>query len=131
MQKIHVFLIYGTDMNTLIKQLNFELESLCIWFKPNKLSLNAQKTFYMVFHRARLKTIDNSSMNIIMDNQILTKVNSIKYLGIIIDHKLNWLDHITYGKTEISKGIGIMYKARKYLNKNSLNIYAMLTYIHA
>ena len=110
------FLINGTDMNTLIKQLNVELESFCIWFKSNKLSLNTQKTFYMVFHRARLKTIDNSSMDI------------------IVDHKLNWLDHITYVKAKISKGIGIMYKARKYLNKNSLKhlyhayIYPHLTY---
>ena len=62
------FLINGTDMNKLLKQLNFELESMSIWFKSNKLSLNTQKTFYMVFHRARLKTIDNSSMDIIMDN---------------------------------------------------------------
>ena len=36
-----------------------------------------------------------------MDNQILTKVNSIKYLGIIVHHKLNWLDHITYVKAII------------------------------
>ena len=49
------FLINGTDMNTLIKQLNVELESLCMWFKSNKLSLNTQITLYMVFHRARLK----------------------------------------------------------------------------
>ena len=82
------FLINGTDMNKLINQLNVELESLCIWFKSIKLSLNTQKTFYMVFRRARLKTIGNSSMDIIMDNQVLTKVNSTKYLGIIIDHKL-------------------------------------------
>ena len=54
-----------------------------------------------------------------MDNEILTKVNSIRYLGIIVDHKLNWLNHITYVKAKISKGIGIMYKARKYFNKNS------------
>ena len=74
----------------------------------------------MVFHRARLKTIDNSSMDIIMDNQVLTKVTSIKYLGIIVDHKLNWIDHITYVKAKISKGIGIMYKARQYLNKKLL-----------
>ena len=123
------FLINGTDMNTLIKQLNVELESLCIWFKSNKLSLNTQNTFYMVFHRARLKTIDNSSIDIIMDSHILTKVNSIKYLGIIVDHKLNWLDHITYVKAKISKGICIMYKARKYLNKNSLkNLYHAYIY---
>ena len=69
-----------------------------------------------------------------MDNHILTKVNSIKYLGIIVDHKRNWLHHITYVKAKISKEICIMYKARKYLNKNSLKnlylayIYQYLTY---
>ena len=92
------FLINGTDMNTLIKQLNVELESLCIWFKSNKLSLHTQKTFHMLFHRARLKTIDNSSMDIIIDNQILTKVNSIKYLGIIVDHKLFGLTTLLMSK---------------------------------
>ena len=70
----------------------------------------------------------------IMDNHMLTKVNSIKYLGIIVDHKLNWIDHITYVKAKISKGIGIMYKARRHLNKHSLRnlyyayIYPYLTY---
>ena len=43
------FLINGTDMNKLIKQLNVELESLCIWFKSNKLSLNTQKPFTLFF----------------------------------------------------------------------------------
>ena len=123
------FLVNGTEMNKFIKQLNVELESLCIWYKSNKLSLNTQKKVYMVFHRARLKTIDNSSMDIIIDSHILKKVNSIKYLGIIVDHKLNWLNHITYVKGKISKRIGIMYKARKYLNKNSFkNIYHAYLY---
>ena len=122
------------DQNNIIISLFIDLKKAMIWFKSNKLSLNTQKTFYMVFHRARLKTIGNSSMDIIMDNQVLTKVNSTKYLGIIVDHKLNWIDHITYVKAKISKGIGIMYKARKYLNKNTLKnlyhayIYPYLTY---
>ena len=83
------FLINGTDLNKLIKQLNVELKSLCTWFKSNKLSLNTKKTFYMVFHRARLKHSDDINMDVIMDNRVLTKVNSIKYLGIIVDRKLN------------------------------------------
>ena len=29
-----------------------------------------------------------------MDGNILTKVNSAKYLGVITDQKLNWIDHI-------------------------------------
>ena len=118
-------------MNKLIKQLNVELESMCIWFKSNNLIIieYAKINFYIVFHRARLKTIHNSSMDIIMDNQVLTKVNLIKYLGIIVDHKLNCLDNITYVKAKISKGMGIIYKARKYLNKTLQEIYTMLTFI--
>ena len=50
------FLMNDTDMNKLIKQLYVEIESLCIWSKPNKLSNYVQKALYMCFcHRARLK----------------------------------------------------------------------------
>ena len=51
------FLNNGTDLYKLIKQLSIELVSLCNWFKSNKLSLNTEKTFYMIFHRARLKLL--------------------------------------------------------------------------
>ena len=42
-------------------------------------------------------------MDIIIDNQILTKINSINYLGIIVDYKLNWLENITYVQAKISE----------------------------
>ena len=64
----------------------------------------------MVFHRVRLKPHNNT--DIMMDGNILTKVNSTKYLCVIIDHKMNWIDHIAYVKNKISKGIGIIYKTR-------------------
>ena len=76
----------------------------------------------MVFHRARLKT-DNCN-DLVIDNASFTRVNSAKYLVIIIDEKFNWIEHITYIKNKIPKAIGIMYKARQYLNKSSLvNLY--------
>ena len=104
MRMTFVYLINGTDLNKLIKQLNVKLKSLCTWFKSNKLLVNTQKTFYMVFHRARLKCSDDINMSVMMDNRVLTKGNSIKYLGIIVDHKLNWIDYITYVKAMIFKG---------------------------
>ena len=83
----------------------------------------------MIFHRVRLKNTDHRSMDDIMDHSTLTKVVSLRYLGVIVDHKLNWIDHITYVKNKISKGIGIMYKARRYLNKVSLkNLYYAYIY---
>ena len=120
-------MLSGKDLNDLIAVLNVELISLCDWLKSNKLSLNTQKTFFMVFHRARLKSANCNDL--VIDNASITRVYSAKYLGIIIDVKFNWIEHITYIKNKISKAIGIMYKARQYLNKSSLvNLYYSYVY---
>ena len=71
---------------------------------------------------------------VVIDNHQLTQVNSAKYLGVIIDHKLNWIEHISYVKSKMSKDIGIMYKARQFLTKKALlmlyhaYIYPYMTY---
>ena len=102
------------------------------WFKANKLSLNTKKSFFMIFHRSRIKT--NVINKVVIDNNDLTQVKSAKYLGVIIDHKLNCIEHISYVKSKISKGIGIMYKARQFLTKKALlmlyhaYIYPYMTY---
>ena len=85
-------LLSGKDLNNLIAVLNVELISLSVWLKSNNLSLNTQKTFFMVFHRARLKTANCNDL--VIDNASITRVNSVKYLGIIIDVKFNWIEHI-------------------------------------
>ena len=83
-------LLIGDDLNCL---LNKELELLFIWLKLNQLSLNTQNTVCMFFHRARIKC--NNS------------VNNMKYLCVIIDHKLKWCEHISYIKNKVSKGLGL------------------------
>ena len=82
----------------LIGILNTELEKVSIWLKANKLSLNVKKTYYMMFHRSRIKT--DAHAVIAMDKVCLKKTDSFKYLGVIIDHKLNWTQHITYVKKQ-------------------------------
>ena len=113
--------ISGNDITYLVSSMNVELKLLSRWFRANKLSLNAQKTFYLVFHRARIKNHDLSKR---IDGSTLNRSSNIKYLGVIIDHKLNWCEHITHVKNKVSKGIGILYKARQFLDKKSLhNLY--------
>ena len=86
----------------------------------------------MIFHRSRIKP--NVINKVVIDDHQLTQVNSAKYLGVIIDHKLNWIEHISYVKRKMSKGIGIMYKARRFLTKKALlmlyhaYIYPYMTY---
>ena len=48
-------LLSGKDLTKLIMVINAELKSLSAWFRSNKLTVNTQKTFFMIFHRSRIK----------------------------------------------------------------------------
>ena len=121
-------LLNGKHLDELIVLINKELNLLFTWLQANKQSHNGQKTYYIIFHRARIKLTDYSS-NIVMGDSIITATNEIKYLGVIIDNKITWIPHITYVKNKVSKGIGIIYKARKYLKRHTLiNLYHSYTY---
>ena len=69
-------------MQSLIASLNNELDKLSIWLCANKLSLNVQKTYFMVFQRAKIKIAN--PINVTMNNCCLKKTGSLKYLGVII-----------------------------------------------
>ena len=107
----------GKKLNDLMCLLNKELDLLSIWLNSNKLSLNTQNTFYLFFHRARMKG-NNSVVKI--NDCVLNRVNIIKYLCVIIDHKLKWCEHISYVKNKVSKGLGIIFKARMFVDKKCL-----------
>ena len=84
----------------------------------NKLSLNASKSnFFIIGPKKVIKTI-----NLSINNEKLKQENYTKYLGIIIDEKLNWKQHIKQVNIKISKGIGIIYKLRHFVPKNTLSM---------
>ena len=111
-------LIEGNNLDVIIISLNSELDRINTWLKSNKLSLNMTKTHYMVFHRARRKVSQNK---LFINNSVVTQVSCSKFLGIILDNKLNWTSHIAYIKNKIVKGMGILLKARKVLKKGVLH----------
>ena len=73
---------------------NMEMKKVLTWAKNNKTKFNEQKYKAMVISRRKRK--ENKEVIIYMNNIILEQVQSIKYLGIIIDSKLNFRDHIMH-----------------------------------
>ena len=119
-------IIEGQNYNNLILTLNTELNKLDVWLQANKLTLNTDKTHYMVFHRARIKS---QTGKISIRNNAIDEVKSTKFLGVIIDDKLKWTEHLQYIKNKISKSIGILIKIRPYLDKVTLrNLYFTFVY---
>ena len=52
-------------------------------------------------------------------NRII-EVTEIKCQGVIIDYKLNWSPHITYISKNVANGVGIILKARKLFDQETL-----------
>ena len=103
----------------LLEILNDELNKLSIWLKGNiniTITSNINKTYYILFHRARIKLPD-ASLNIYMHNRTLTRTERCKYHGVILDSNMSWVQHKTYVKSKVSKGICIMYQAHMYLDE--------------
>ena len=59
--------------------------------KPTSFDLHTKKITLYDFHSSRIKS--NSIGSIIIDSSKLIKVDYVKYLGVIIDRKLNWIEH--------------------------------------
>ena len=116
----------GNSYNKTILELNTELLKIESWLVANRLTLNVSKTHYMIFHRSRIKTVDH---DLILNGNVVKRVTSTKFLGIIVDDQLKWKQHINYIKNKISKSIGIIYKARNYVNRHTLrNLYYTFVY---
>ena len=52
-------LLSGSDLQKLVREMNTELELISEWLKASKLTLNIDKTYFMVFHRGRRKFKNN------------------------------------------------------------------------
>ena len=48
------------------------------------------------------------------------EVKKTTFLGVIIDSKLSWKDHVVHAVRKVSRGSGMIIKARNNLNKKGL-----------
>ena len=113
----------GKHIKTLFQAAEIELEKTAIWFKANKLSLNESKTKFTLFH----KSWDNDNLPLKLlilkiNNFGIKRTTSIKFLGKIVDENLTWNDRIHILENMISKNIGLLYRAKSYLDKNTMTI---------
>ena len=63
----------GNELSSLIKSTNSEIKLISDWLKANNLTLNIDKTYYMVFHKGRGKCFGNTELFI--DNIINININ--------------------------------------------------------
>ena len=58
---------------------------------------------------------DRKKFKVTIGKYTIHEVEESKYLGVILDNKLSWKDHIEFLITKLSQVAGVIYKLRKYL----------------
>ena len=102
------------NLNILFASMNNKLKKVTTWFKSNKLSLNADKTKWSIFHApSKKRFLPKELPHLFIDNIHITRETVTKFLGVYIDENITWKYHIDIICSKISKSIGILYKARE------------------
>ena len=81
------------DKYTLSESINTEFNNIQEWLNINKLSLNVNKTKYMIFHNHQ-RNIDDLIPDIRLNNQAIERVSEFNFLGLTIDQHLSWNSHV-------------------------------------
>ena len=115
--------------NKSIEQLNSTLEiegnKVAKWLHANRLILDLNKTHSMLF----TNKLGNLTLHLKIENIYLENKVETCFLGVIIDKKLTWKQHIQHISNKISKTIALLRLLRHIFPKRILRlIYMSLIY---
>ena len=94
--------------------MNSDLANLINWFKANKLSLNIAKTNYILFPSSKFVNIGDNLKLYAGTDEIIRNVRC-KFIGIVIDDKLCWLDHTNSTNIKLSRSLYILNSVKNML----------------
>ena len=132
--------VSGKDENEVFENANNVLNEVHHYMIANQLHINMSKSVYMHFRRnlntegrltcARAREY-GSENTLHLGNQKLKKVDQVKFLGVIIDDKLNWEPHIHHLTQKLNLSIIMIKRIIKFIPKSEyMKIYDALFKSH-
>ena len=112
-------LCINKSLKSLCNKINYDLKKLTDWLNGNRISLNTDKTEFVIFRKPR-KKINFNNVKIKLNGKRLSPSSHIKYLGILIDENLSWNFHITELCKKLNRANSMLSKIRYYVDKNTL-----------
>lgn len=119
----------SSNLRLLYNTMNSEMAKICKWFSANKLTLNTDKTQYMIFHRHKKKIHPETISDLYVNGNKIKRVSVTKFLGVWMDENLVWGEHVRQVVLKVSKYLFVFRKIRPLLQPASLKlIYHTLIY---
>ena len=108
--------------------INQVLTDISKWFSSNKLSLNIDKTKFILFGK---NSQEQNAIHLKINGVNIDRVSLIRFLGVIIQENLKWTEHINNIANKIAKVNSVLYRMKYILpEKVKLQIYNALVIPH-
>ena len=111
----NIFII-AKDLKVLFSLGNEIIHNIYQWLLCNKLTINFEKTNYIIFkpNNSINQAINSHKLSLNINNIPISRTAAIKYLGVWLDEKLKWDTHITQLLKKVNSLLGIVYR-KKYM----------------
>ena len=103
------------DLFSAQRCLQCDLDSIEFWLSTNQLSLNVGKSHVMLI--GSQQKLRNSDLCVIVNDRQLSRVPSLKYLGVYIDKNLTWQKHTQYVYQRVQSRLHCLYRLCPLPNK--------------
>lgn len=88
------------------EKIQIVLDKLLRWSLQTGFKFSVEKTEWMVFHRTAVAPL--MGVELTLDGTILKKVETKKFLGMILDRRLTWIEHIEYVRGKCLRAMNIV-----------------------
>ncbi len=103
----------GATVSEVERLLQHDADNITKWFDRNKLTVNADKCFSMLF--SSNPHVNKSQLCLNVGTSDIDCLPSARYLGIYPDSNLRWEEHISKLCNTISPKIGLLHRLKKIL----------------
>ena len=119
------------DLVELCNDLKTEVDNIAEWLRQNKLSLNTDKTEYMVVGHKRQTNSISEPIEIKINEEPIKRVQKVKYLGTMVDENLTWNEQYKRLKGKMKIALSSLQKLRNILPQSKLDqVYRALLESH-
>ena len=110
----------SNDLDNLIETFNSNMQIFNAWCNANKLHLNLNKTKAMLFTP---RYLTGPPPNIIINGTTIEFVCEYKYLGLIIDQKLSFKNHVNTLNRKLNRIVGASFSLKNLLTLETAKIF--------
>ena len=116
------FVQESNSMRDASAKINGEISKVTDWLTVNRLSLNVNKTKFIVFHYYQRSLGEADIPSLKINGSDIERVSEFNFLGLTINESMSWSSHSKKISNKVSRVLGIMNRLKHFLPFSALRL---------